>query len=296
MVITRGNGRIGGSLGEFYGDRGIRPPTILGVREQVFTGSVSSSAYFMSSQESSFVTLGQRVLANPLKVRMHYGHPDVVDRVFHINISEDIYSGFNSTLRQENVTHQGYIQVGKGRDVGLNQIALFVGKVAGDNGEQILSRDIYRSYGLRMNCASFWKKNNLLNSELETALMEMVKQDNRRQLSARVEQLESELSELRQAYDGKQEQENAMLQILMRVEQEQKVTEDARRFAEQDAAAQRNASQVFEDMPLKCCPEICLTGRVNLALSGVDETILMHLFFGTVGDTLLFFGRLFLIL
>ncbi|KZV33970.1 hypothetical protein F511_04195 [Dorcoceras hygrometricum] len=52
-----------------------------------------------------------------------------------------------------------------------------------------------------------------------------------------------------------------MLQILMRVEQEQKVTEDARRFAEQDAAAQRNASQVFEDMPLKCCPEICLTGR-----------------------------------
>ncbi|KZV19362.1 histone-lysine N-methyltransferase ATX2-like [Dorcoceras hygrometricum] len=165
------------------------------------------------------------------------------------------------------------LKVGKGKDVGLNQIALFEGKVAGDNGEQVLSRDIYRSYGLRMNCASFWKKNNLLNSELETALMEMVKQDNRRQLSARVEQLESELSELRQAYDGKQEQENAMLQILMRVEQEQKVTEDARRFAEQDAAAQRNASQVFEDMPLKCCPEICLTGRVNLALSGVDEML-----------------------
>ncbi|KZV21648.1 protein CHROMATIN REMODELING 4 [Dorcoceras hygrometricum] len=153
------------------------------------------------------------------------------------------------------------LKVGKGKDVGLNQIALFEGKVAGDNGEQVLSRDIYRSYGLKLNCASFWKKNNLLNSELETALMEMVKQDNRRQLSARVEQLESELSELRQAYDGKQEQENAMLQILMRVEQEQKVTEDARRFAEQDAAAQRNASQVFEDMPLKCCPEICLTGR-----------------------------------
>ncbi|KZV39781.1 hypothetical protein F511_30539 [Dorcoceras hygrometricum] len=238
MVITRGKGRIGGSLGaalkmrnlleEFYGDHGFRPPTILGVQEHVFTGSVSSSAYFMSSQESSFVTLGQRVLANPLKV-------------------------------------------GKGKDVGLNQIALFEGKVAGDNGEQVLSRDIYRSYGLRLNCASFWKKNNLLDSELETALMEMVKQDNRRQLSARVEQLESELSELRQAYDGKQEQENAMLQILMRVEQEQKVTEDARRFAEQDA---RYASQVLEDMPLKCCPEICLTGRVNLALSGVDETIL----------------------
>lgn len=143
-------------LEEFHCDHGIRPATILGVREHVFTGSVSSLASFMSNQETSFVTLGQRVLANPLKVRMHYGHPDVFDRVFHItrggiskasrviNISEDIYSGFNSTLRQGNITHHEYIQVGKGRDVGLNQIALFEGKVAGGNGEQVLSRDIYR--------------------------------------------------------------------------------------------------------------------------------------------------------
>ncbi|GFP82808.1 tbc1 domain family member 8b [Phtheirospermum japonicum] len=58
--------------------------------------------------------------------------------------------------------------------------------------------------------------------ELETALMEMVKQDNRRELSARVEQLEKELSQLRQVLLDKHEQENAMLQILMRVEQEQK--------------------------------------------------------------------------
>lgn len=143
-------------LEEFHCDHGLRPATILGVREHVFTGSVSSLASFMSNQETSFVTLGQRVLANPLKVRMHYGHPDVFDRVFHItrggiskasriiNISEDIYSGFNSTLRQGNVTHHEYIQVGKGRDVGLNQIALFEGKVAGGNGEQVLSRDVYR--------------------------------------------------------------------------------------------------------------------------------------------------------
>lgn len=135
---------------------GLRLPTILGVREHVFTGSVSSLAWFMSNQEGSFVTLGQRVLARPLKVRMHYGHPDVFDRVFHItrggiskasqiiNISEDIFAGFNSTLRQGNITHHEYIQVGKGRDVGLNQIAMFEGKVAGGNGEQTLSRDVYR--------------------------------------------------------------------------------------------------------------------------------------------------------
>ncbi|TYJ98465.1 callose synthase 10 [Cucumis melo var. makuwa] len=143
-------------LEEFHAKHGLRPPTILGVREHVFTGSVSSLAWFMSNQETSFVTLGQRVLASPLKVRMHYGHPDVFDRIFHItrggiskasrviNISEDIYAGFNSTLRQGNITHHEYIQVGKGRDVGLNQIALFEGKVAGGNGEQVLSRDVYR--------------------------------------------------------------------------------------------------------------------------------------------------------
>uniref|UniRef100_A0A0D6QYZ6 Glycosyl transferase 48 domain-containing protein n=1 Tax=Araucaria cunninghamii TaxID=56994 RepID=A0A0D6QYZ6_ARACU len=143
-------------LQEFYVQHGLRPPTILGVREHVFTGGVSSLASFMSNQETSFVTLGQRVLAYPLKVRMHYGHPDVFDRIFHIsrggiskasrviNISEDIYAGFNSTLRQGNVTHHEYIQVGKGRDVGLNQIAMFEGKVAGGNGEQVLSRDVYR--------------------------------------------------------------------------------------------------------------------------------------------------------
>ncbi|XP_004497373.1 uncharacterized protein [Cicer arietinum] len=83
--------------------------------------------------------------------------------------------------------------------------------------------------------------------ELETALMEMVKQDNRRQLSAKVEQLEEEAADLRQALADKQEQETAMLQVLMRVEQEQKVTEDARRFAEQDAAAQRYASEVLQE-------------------------------------------------
>ncbi|PHT93722.1 Callose synthase 1 [Capsicum annuum] len=172
IIFTRGNAvqtidmnqdnyfeealKVRNLLEEFFQDYGIHPPTILGVREHVFTGSVSSLASFMSNQEASFVTMGQRVLSNPLKVRMHYGHPDVFDRLFHvtrggiskasrvINISEDIFAGFNSTLRQGNITHHEYIQVGKGRDVGLNQIALFEGKVAGGNGEQVLSRDVYR--------------------------------------------------------------------------------------------------------------------------------------------------------
>ncbi|XP_057461875.1 callose synthase 7-like isoform X3 [Actinidia eriantha] len=47
---------------------GQRKPTILGLREHIFTGSVSSLAWFMSNQETSFVTIGQRILANPLRL------------------------------------------------------------------------------------------------------------------------------------------------------------------------------------------------------------------------------------
>ncbi|KAK7333652.1 hypothetical protein VNO80_30429 [Phaseolus coccineus] len=135
---------------------GRQKPTILGIREHIFTGSVSSLAWFMSNQETSFVTIGQRILANPLRVQFHYGHPDIFDRIFHItrgglskaskviNLSEDIFAGFNSTLRQGFITHHEYIQLGKGRDVGMNQISLFEAKVANGNGEQSLSRDVYR--------------------------------------------------------------------------------------------------------------------------------------------------------
>ncbi|GFY98947.1 glucan synthase-like 12 [Actinidia rufa] len=126
-------------LQEFLKKRdGVRYPTILGLREHIFTGSVSSLAWFMSNRETSFVTIGQRLLADPLKVRFHYGHPDVFDRLFHltrggvskasktINLSEDIFAGFNSTLREGNVTHHEYIQVGKGRDITVLTVYVFL--------------------------------------------------------------------------------------------------------------------------------------------------------------------------
>uniref|UniRef100_A0ACD5XNW4 Uncharacterized protein n=1 Tax=Avena sativa TaxID=4498 RepID=A0ACD5XNW4_AVESA len=83
--------------------------------------------------------------------------------------------------------------------------------------------------------------------ELETALMEMVTQDNRRTLSAKVEKLEIEVSELRKTFADKQEQEQAMLQILVRMEQEQKVTEDARIAAERDAVEQKYIAHLIQE-------------------------------------------------
>ncbi|KAJ6909458.1 hypothetical protein NC652_020442 [Populus alba x Populus x berolinensis] len=119
------------------------------------------------------------------------------------------------------------------------------------------------------------KRSTMLRAEeLETALMEIVKQDNRRQLSARVEQLEQEVSELRRALADKQEQENAMLQVLMRVEQDQKVTEDARIYAEQDAAAQRYAAQVLQEKYEQAVASLAeMEKRVVMAESMLEATL-----------------------
>ncbi|KAL3931325.1 MAG: hypothetical protein SGPRY_001173 [Prymnesium sp.] len=89
-------------------------------------------------------------------VRLHYGHPDVFDKIFSmtrggvskasrgINLSEDVYAGFNHLLRGGRIPYIEYVQVGKGRDVGMQQIYKFEAKLASGNAEQCLSRDVYR--------------------------------------------------------------------------------------------------------------------------------------------------------
>ncbi len=102
------------------------------------------------------MTLGQRVLYQPLRIRQHYGHPDVFDKLFTmtsggmskasrgINLSEDIFAGFNATLRGRRIAYREFLQVGKGRDVGLQQTYKFEAKLAQGNAEQTLSRDLHR--------------------------------------------------------------------------------------------------------------------------------------------------------
>jgi len=143
-------------LQEFAKREGPLPTTILGLREHIFTGSVSSLANYMALQELSFVTLGQRVLTRPLHIRLHYGHPDIFDKLFFItrggisksskgiNLSEDIFAGYNNVLRGGAVGFKEYLQVGKGRDVGMSQIYKFEAKLSQGAAEQTLSRDVYR--------------------------------------------------------------------------------------------------------------------------------------------------------
>ncbi|BBH06054.1 Ypt/Rab-GAP domain of gyp1p superfamily protein [Prunus dulcis] len=110
--------------------------------------------------------------------------------------------------------------------------------------------------------------------ELETALMEIVKLDNRRELSARVEQLEKEVAELQQALADKTEQEAAMLKVLMWMEQEQKVTEDARISAEQEGAVQKNAVHVLQEKYDKAMSSLTeMEKRVKVAESMLEATL-----------------------
>ncbi|KAL8152672.1 hypothetical protein V2J09_010432 [Rumex salicifolius] len=110
--------------------------------------------------------------------------------------------------------------------------------------------------------------------ELETALMEMVKEDNRRLLSARVEQLEQEVTHLQQTLADKQQQEKAMLQVLMHMEQEQKVTEDARFAAEREAANQRDTTQLYQEKYEKAVLELAqMEERVIMAESMLEATM-----------------------
>ncbi|RYY37322.1 hypothetical protein EON62_01215, partial [archaeon] len=136
--------------------RMMRPVVLLGLREHVFTHSLSTSALFMSYQELQFGVVWQRVMASPMRVRMHYGHPDMMDKLFMmtrggfakasrvINVSEDVFAGFMATLRGGESHHIEYMQMGKGRDIGLLQIAQFEAKVSGGSGMSMTTRDASR--------------------------------------------------------------------------------------------------------------------------------------------------------
>ncbi|PKU68200.1 hypothetical protein MA16_Dca012869 [Dendrobium catenatum] len=104
--------------------------------------------------------------------------------------------------------------------------------------------------------------------------MEMVKQDNRRLLSAKVEHLEKEVSELHQVLTDKQEQERAMIQALMKMEKEQKVAEDARISAEQGAAAKKYEAHVLQEKYEEAMNELAqMEKRAVMAETLLEATV-----------------------
>ena len=153
--VTRPNPCNNGAGGSRAAANGILKCSILGFRENIFTANLMSVGTYMSLMEATFVSITLRTFAW-LGSRMHYGHPDCLDKIFFItrggmskaskmiHVSEDIFAGFKSTLRGGRILHKEYIQVGKGRDLGFNQLFLFEAKLASGAGEQALSREAYR--------------------------------------------------------------------------------------------------------------------------------------------------------
>ena len=138
-------------------EEAARPVTIVGFPEHIFTQSSGFvTAIYMAMQERYFGTFFQRVLSEPLGVRFHYGHPDLLDKLHfltrggvasaskQINLSEDVFAGYKTVLRGGRIKFKEYHHVGKGRMTNLAEISAFFAKVSQGAACQLMSRDLYR--------------------------------------------------------------------------------------------------------------------------------------------------------
>ncbi|MED6147971.1 hypothetical protein PIB30_048831, partial [Stylosanthes scabra] len=89
-----------------------------------------------------------------------------------------------------------------------------------------------------------------------------------------IEELEQEVVDLKQVLADKKEQEVAMMQVLVKLEQDQKDTEYARRRAEQDLAAQKLEVHILQEKYEKAMVLISeLQNRVVVAESMLEATL-----------------------
>jgi 1,3-beta-glucan synthase len=143
-------------LGEFRNSTSGFSKSIVGFPEHI-TSDIGSIGDFAAGAETAFGTLLQRSYA-VLGARMHYGHPDMMNKTFMmqqggiskatktVNLSEDIFAGMDFTLRGagRDIRHAEYFHVSKGRDLGFNTVLTFFAKLSAGTGEQLLTRQMLR--------------------------------------------------------------------------------------------------------------------------------------------------------
>merc|ERR1719210_2001940 len=129
---------------------------IIGFPEHI-TSDIGSIGDFAAGSEVAFGTILQRTYA-VLGARMHYGHPDIMNKLFMmqqggvskatktLNLSEDIFAGMDFTLRGQgrSIKHSEYFHLAKGRDLGFNTVLGFFSKLSSGTGEQVLTRQAFR--------------------------------------------------------------------------------------------------------------------------------------------------------
>eukprot|EP00745_Piridium_sociabile_P024114 TRINITY_DN37925_c0_g1_i2.p1 TRINITY_DN37925_c0_g1~~TRINITY_DN37925_c0_g1_i2.p1 ORF type:complete len:912 (+),score=81.72 TRINITY_DN37925_c0_g1_i2:291-2738(+) len=130
---------------------------ILGFRESAFLPAAITPSYHSNLAQTCFTAFDSRAFHTPMRVRFHYGHPDVLDRTLVqtmggmskgsaiINVTEDVYCGMNYTQRGFTVSQVDYIMCSKGWPNDLDQVVAFMRKIACGSAEaQASSRDAFR--------------------------------------------------------------------------------------------------------------------------------------------------------
>lgn len=130
--------------------------TLIGFTEQLISGRQGSVASFAAKSETVFGTMLQRFMTRPLRVRLHYGHPDIWEGAFvrscggvskatkKLHLSEDVYGGMNVLQRGGKIEYANFLTCGKGREVSFDGNNQFNKKIATGNGMQLISRDFHR--------------------------------------------------------------------------------------------------------------------------------------------------------
>lgn len=150
---------------------------IVGFREWIFSDKSGALGRFAAATEYAFGTITQRTLTHPARIRLHYGHPDLFNKMFtmtrggiskatrQLHLTEDVFCGCNHTLRGGRIRYKEYISCGKGRDMGFDSINGFNFKIAGGGGEWAISResarlgarlDIFRLMMFYYSCIGFY--------------------------------------------------------------------------------------------------------------------------------------------
>eukprot|EP00759_Apiculatamorpha_spiralis_P013419 PhF_6_TR2007/c0_g1_i1/m.3426 len=134
----------------------IPPYRILGFPEHTYTRCLSTVGEMMGAAEWCFVTISQRTLVWPLRIRAHYGHPDFFDGFWVrnrgggskaslvVNTNEDIFAGYEMIGRGEKGSYVEFIEYQKGRETAFLNAFVFEGKLAQGGAQQVRSLDVYR--------------------------------------------------------------------------------------------------------------------------------------------------------
>lgn len=124
----------------------------LGFREHIYTGREGTVGKCHAAAEWTFGTIYQRFLSG-MGTRMHYGHPDFVDGFWArnrggmskgspvVNLSEDIFAGYNVHMREEASPHVDALEFEKGREAAFNAASSFFSKISGGSVGILRSRD-----------------------------------------------------------------------------------------------------------------------------------------------------------